>query len=253
MKGSVETKREKMSNQANIFNSTIEDSQYENLLSYSSKWPNNIFYLNEYKALGFFISGNPLTEELDFFHNFNLSNSNNLEENKVNGKVFELLGFLVKYEEKSINNTKFFDLFFIDNEGAFNIRVYSEVMDKEGYKIIEGKSYVLSVIHTLDRENRMRLRLKSIRECDKYMSQAIKEVKMFLKLKIKKEKSVSKAIGISEIKEYLSQKKDLEKIKEIISIKTRQYAKRQSTWARGNMMSWNKLKPQDLNKFLKKF
>ena len=39
---------------------------------------------------------------------------------------------------------------------------------------------------------------------------------------------------------------------EKISIKTRQYAKRQSTWARGNMMSWFKLPPQDLNKFLKK-
>jgi len=81
---------------------------------------------------------------------------------------------------------------------------------------------------------------------------AIKEVKKFLKLKIKKDRSILKAIGISEIKEYLSQKKDLEEIKEIISIKTRQYAKRQSTWARGNMMSWLKLKPQDLNKFLKK-
>ena len=81
----------------------------------------------------------------------------------------------------------------------------------------------------------------------------IREVKKFLKLKIKKDRSVLKAIGISEIKEFLSQKKDLEKIKEIISIKTRQYAKRQSTWARGNMMSWLKLKPQDLNKFLKKF
>ncbi len=81
---------------------------------------------------------------------------------------------------------------------------------------------------------------------------AIKEVKNFLKLKIKKDKSVLKAIGISEIKEYLSQKKELKEIKEKISIKTRQYAKRQSTWARGNMMSWMKLKPQDLNKFLKK-
>jgi len=39
---------------------------------------------------------------------------------------------------------------------------------------------------------------------------------------------------------------------EKISIKTRQYAKRQSTWARGNMMSWLKLYPQDLNEFLKK-
>ena len=81
---------------------------------------------------------------------------------------------------------------------------------------------------------------------------AVKEVKNFLKLRIKKDKSVLKAIGINEIKEHLNQNTQLEEIKEQISIKTRQYAKRQSTWARGNMMSWNKLKPQELNKFLKK-
>ena len=81
---------------------------------------------------------------------------------------------------------------------------------------------------------------------------AIKEVKDFLKLKIKKDMSILKAIGISEIKEYLSKKKELDEIKEKISIKTRQYAKRQSTWARGNMMTWIKLRPQDLSKFLKK-
>ena len=81
---------------------------------------------------------------------------------------------------------------------------------------------------------------------------AIKEVKEFLKLKIKKDMSVLKAIGISEIKEYLSKKKELDEIIEKISIKTRQYAKRQSTWARGNMMTWIKLRPQDLSKFLKK-
>jgi len=81
---------------------------------------------------------------------------------------------------------------------------------------------------------------------------AIKEVKEFLKLKIKKDMSVLKAIGISEIKEYLSKKKELDEIIEKISIKTRQYAKRQSTWARSNMMTWIKLRPQDLNKFLKK-
>ena len=81
---------------------------------------------------------------------------------------------------------------------------------------------------------------------------AIKEVKDFLKLKIKKDMSVLKAIGISEIKGYLSKKKELDEIKEKISIKTRQYAKRQSTWARGNMMTWIKLRPQDLSKFLKK-
>jgi len=81
---------------------------------------------------------------------------------------------------------------------------------------------------------------------------AIKEVKRFIKLKIKKDKSVNKAIGINEIKEYLKDKKELGYIKEKISIKTRQYAKRQSTWARSNMINWFKLQPQEMNKFLKK-
>ena len=81
---------------------------------------------------------------------------------------------------------------------------------------------------------------------------AIKEVKRFIKLKIKKDKSVNKAIGINEIKEYLKDEKELGNIKEKISIKTRQYAKRQSTWARGNMINWFKLQPQKMNKFLKK-
>jgi len=81
---------------------------------------------------------------------------------------------------------------------------------------------------------------------------AIQEVKKFVKLKVRKDKSVNKAIGINEIKEYLEERKDMTDVIEKISIKTRQYAKRQSTWARGNMMSWLKLCPQDLNEFLKK-
>ena len=81
---------------------------------------------------------------------------------------------------------------------------------------------------------------------------AISEVKRFLKLKIRKDKSVNKAIGINEIKEHLEKLNDLSDVIEKISIKTRQYAKRQSTWARGNMISWLKLPPQDLNNFLKK-
>jgi tRNA dimethylallyltransferase len=81
---------------------------------------------------------------------------------------------------------------------------------------------------------------------------AINEVKRFIKLKIKKDNSVNKAIGIKEIKEFLNHEKELSDIKEKISIKTRQYAKRQSTWARGNMSSWFKLQPKEINKFVKK-
>ena len=81
---------------------------------------------------------------------------------------------------------------------------------------------------------------------------AIKEVKKFIKLKVRRDKSANKAIGINEIKEYLNNEKQLSEIKEKISIKTRQYAKRQNTWARSNMISWFRLQPSELNKFLKK-
>ena len=53
-------------------------------------------------------------------------------------------------------------------------------------------------------------------------------------------------------KEYLQKKIQTEQLIEKISIKTRQYAKRQSTWARGNMKDWNKVNPDALDKFLKK-
>ena len=81
----------------------------------------------------------------------------------------------------------------------------------------------------------------------------ILEVKRFIKLKVLKDKSANKAIGISEVKQYLSKKIEINEVIEKISIKTRQYAKRQSTWARGNMQNWNKMNPNSLKKFLKKF
>ena len=81
---------------------------------------------------------------------------------------------------------------------------------------------------------------------------AINEVKRFLKLKIKKDKSPNKIIGINEVEKFLIRKHDLKTTKELISIKTRQYAKRQSTWARGQMLSWQKIDYKDLLTFLKK-
>ena len=81
---------------------------------------------------------------------------------------------------------------------------------------------------------------------------AIPEVRKFLRLRVPKSKSAYKAIGIQEIKEFLMKKIDINDVIEKISIKTRQYAKRQTTWGRGNMEGWNKINPIELNKFLKK-
>ena len=81
---------------------------------------------------------------------------------------------------------------------------------------------------------------------------AIEEVKKYNKIKVKSENSSNKVIGIEEVAKYLEGELDLRQTKEIIFIKTRQYAKRQTTWARGQMGSWQKISPQDQKKYLKK-
>ena len=81
---------------------------------------------------------------------------------------------------------------------------------------------------------------------------AINEVKKFLKLKIRKDQSINKVIGIAELTQYLNHEVTLEEAKELISIKTRQYAKRQATWARTRMTSWKKIKPTRIDDFIKK-
>ncbi len=95
--------------------------------------------------------------------------------------------------------------------------------------------------------NRINLRVRKMIE-----NGAISEVRKFDKFKVQKDKTANKAIGISEVREYLIKKIDINEVIEKISIKTRQYAKRQNTWARGNMQNWNKMNPIQLKNFLKK-
>ena len=71
-------------------------------------------------------------------------------------------------------------------------------------------------------------------------------------MKINQELSSNKIIGIKEINDYLLDKITLIKAKELIIQKTRQYAKRQFTWARGHMESWEMIYSQNINDLYKK-
>ena len=157
---------EEKSNQQMIFSDHNNDKNFLHLIKNAKPWNQATYFLNEFYALGFLISGNPLYNDIKYFKNFNLSNSEKIEENSINGKIFEVLVFLIKYEEKNIGNTKFLDLFFIDIKGTFNLRVYRDKVDEMGIKIKEGNIYIVTLIHSLDRDNRMRLRLKSLIESD---------------------------------------------------------------------------------------
>ncbi len=80
----------------------------------------------------------------------------------------------------------------------------------------------------------------------------IAEVRKFNKLRINKSLSANKLIGVNEINQYLKNTISQNECKELINIKTRQYAKRQNTWARGHMKNWNKLYSKNFSILIKK-
>ena len=86
----------------------------------------------------------------------------------------------------------------------------------------------------------------------KMLPKAINEVKRLKELRVSKSNSSNKIIGIEEIKKLLEKKLDKDQAIELIVIKTRQYAKRQATWARSQMKNWNTLSSIETKLSLKK-
>ena len=92
----------------------------------------------------------------------------------------------------------------------------------------------------------------SMRTEQMFKKKCINEVKKFNNLKVNNSFSANKLIGVQEINDYLKGLITLEQCKDLINIKTRQYAKRQNTWARGHMKNWNKLYSKNFSNLLKK-
>ncbi len=80
----------------------------------------------------------------------------------------------------------------------------------------------------------------------------IEEVKKIKNIKVPRSNSSTKIIGIVEIKNFLNKNQNIKQTNDLISIKTRQYAKRQLTWARGQMKDWKVISDKETKLPLKK-
>tara|TARA_B100000686_G_C16555615_1_gene844977 strand:+ start:34 stop:948 length:915 start_codon:yes stop_codon:yes gene_type:complete len=136
---------------------------------------------------------------------------------------------------------------------AFEIKKFTKKSITEWFKktkILFDPSSFIKIYIDFPREvlvNRIKKRVDQM-----FNEGAILEVKKFNRLKVKKDNSSRKVIGIEEIGELINGEINLIEAKERIFIKTRQYAKRQTTWARGQMTSWQKINPNNLRLTLRK-
>ena len=157
---------------------------------------------------------------------------------------------LLKLDPKIINYVKSNDV--QRSIRAYEIKKYTKlsILDwfKKTKKVFHQDEFVKIYIDF----PRQKLLTRISKRIDQmFKEKMINEVIRFNKLKVKKDKSANKVIGIQEINSYIKGINTMEDTKEKILIKTRQYAKRQMTWARGQMQTWKKLDAENLNAYVK--
>jgi len=124
---------------------------------------------------------------------------------------------------------------------AYEVKKFTKKSIFDWYKLTrsEFKKFQIFKIF-IDAPREKLLKNISNRVEQMFKNDSINEVKLLLKLNIDPTLSANKIIGVREIKDHLSGNLKLSQAKELINIKTRQYAKRQVTWARGHMLDWDK-------------
>ena len=84
------------------------------------------------------------------------------------------------------------------------------------------------------------------------MQITLQRIHLVLKKKNITKEHYYKIIGFKEIEMFLEEKIDKKNLHNLIDIRTRQYAKRQTTWFRGKMESWTLIDPKKLTPYIKK-
>ena len=175
----------------------------------------------------------------------------------------------IVYQQSKIGQKKFYKkLIKLDpkcknridpNDSQRSIRAY-EVKSFSGISLFDwfkktksqyDKNQFIKIYLDFSRDNilkRIDLRCRKI-----INKNSINEVKKFNKLKVRQNLTSNKIIGIAEITDFLVKKYDLKQLQEKISIKTRQYAKRQATWARGHMSDWIRVSEVETKNYIKNF
>ena len=106
---------------------------------------------------------------------------------------------------------------------------------KKNKKIFKTTELIKIFLHPAkpEIENRIKKRFDEMLQ-----KGAIQEAENFKKIRVNSINSSNFIIGLKEISEFLSKKISLDELREKVLIRTRQYAKRQYTWQRGQMKDW---------------
>ena len=158
----------KVQNQSSLF---LDDNQKVSYLMQkknSPNWANNEILSKEFESVGFYLSNHPLEDFKDALEQYktksfkDFENGNDIE-SSVAGTIMSIK------EKKTMKGTPYAIIKFSDQSKVFELFLFSEILEINRKNLVEGKSFVLTVIRDKDnQENRFRrINVRKIVSLDK--------------------------------------------------------------------------------------
>ena len=146
----------KVQNQSSLF---LEDNQKVSYLMQnknSPNWANNEILSKEFESVGFYLSNHPLEGFKDALEQYktksfkDFENGNDIE-SSVAGTIMSIK------EKKTMKGTPYAIIKFSDQSKVFELFLFSEILEINRKKLVEGKSFLLTLIKDKEnQENRFR-------------------------------------------------------------------------------------------------
>ena len=150
-----------LSNQEDMFGS---DSSINFKFLKNEKWSKSYSLMKEFEMLGFYLTGHPLDQYKDKYHDLNLMY---FDEVKLNKNLHSSKGILMagtllsKKEKRSARGNAYAFLNFSDDTSIYELIIFETNLRKYREILVDGESYVLGIDFTSD-NNTLRGELKKI-------------------------------------------------------------------------------------------
>ena len=140
----------RMQNQSSLFSDDIQKTSYLTKDQNNSNWPTDEILSKEFESVGFYISNHPLKEYKDALQQYKVKTFKEFETTADN-ECF-LAGTIMSIKEKkTIKGNSFAIIKFSDLSKVFELFIFSEMLETNRKNLVEGKSFLLTVIK--DKEN----------------------------------------------------------------------------------------------------
>jgi len=167
----------KSDNQENFFGDEFETFDHISLPSVPM-WSNDLKLQKEFSAIGFYLTGHPLEDYKSLIDRQGIISYKKLTEiTDIKCKIAGTISYVM--ERRSKNGKRFAFVGLTDEDGPFEITIFSNLLSRVREKIIPGTSVILD-LEVQREKNNQRLLTNSITPINEFITKSLSKMKIYL-------------------------------------------------------------------------